>query len=332
MKTIKNLLITGVLVITLCGCGTSESNTVNSATTAGDESVEITIAYQSSVGYAPLIVMKENHLIEDAYNGDISVNWVEMSNGSEINEGLVSGSIDVGTMGVPVAITGIQAGSPYKIAFGLSAQPYSILTNSDSINSLADISESDQIAITNINSQPHILLAMAAKAELGDAHALDNNLTVLGNADGYTAIVSGAVACHMVISPYNFMEISNEDVAIHEIEISDAIWPAENTALVGVVAEKLKEDSPEVYEALLSAIDSAMLYISENPENTAEMLAKGYDASSDEILVWIQDERSSYNSELYGVMSMADFMVEEGFLENGPSSISDLVYDNVKGD
>lgn len=332
MKKYKILLIIGLLAIALCECGQNAGDTANSTETIGNEVVRITIAYQSSVGYAPLIVMKENHLIEDAYAGDIYVNWVEMNNGSEINEGLISGSIDVGTMGVPVAITGIEAGSPYRIAFGLSAQPYSILTNSDNINSLTDISASDQIAITNINSQPHILLAMAAKAELGDAHALDSNLTILGNADGYSAIISGAVSCHMVISPYNFMEINNKGTTIHEIKISDDIWPAENTALVGVVTEKLQKNSPDIYEALLTAIDNAMLYIAENPESTAEMLAEGYDASPDEILTWMQDTRSSYNSELHGVTSMANFMVKEGFLENGPSSINELIYENVRGD
>lgn len=327
MKKITSLLLAVTLTLVLCACGTAKD-----AQTDSSKNAEITIAYQSSVGYAPCIVMKENKLIEAAYDGDITVNWVEMKNGSEINEGLVAGSIDVGTMGVPVAITGIQAGSPYKIAFGLSAQPYSILTNSDSIISLSDVSDSDQIAITNINSQPHILLAMAVKAELGDAHALDKNLTVLGNADGYSAIISGAVTCHMVISPYNFMEINNTDVSIHEIEINRDIWRAENTALVGVVTEKLKNDSPEVYNALLAAVYSAMDYIADNPEKTAEMLSGSYDASAEEILTWIQDERSSYDSELYGVMDMADFMVAEGFLDNGPASISDLVYDNVKGE
>lgn len=327
MKKIKYLLQVTTLMLLLCAC-TNKGNDQTSA----EKDVEITIAYQSSVGYAPCIVMKENKLIEDAYNGSITVNWVEMKNGSEINEGLIAGAIDVGTMGVPVAITGIQAGSPYKIAFGLSAQPYSILTSSDNINSLHDISDSDQIAITNINSQPHILLAMAVKAELGDAHALDKNLTKLGNADGYSAIISGTVPCHMVISPYNFMEQNNTEVSIHEIEISPDIWPIENTALVGVVTEKLRDENPEVYDALIEAVDNAMKYIADNPEKTAEMLSGSYDASATEILTWIQDERSSYDSTLHGVMDMVEFMVAEGFLDNGPSSIKDIVYSNVKGE
>ncbi len=293
---------------------------------------EITINYQSSIGYAPLLVMRDLKLIESEYSGDIKVNWVEMSNGAEVNEALISGSLDVGSMGVPVAVTGIMAGSPYKIAFGLAAQPYAILSNKPEIKKLSDIGPEDQIAITNINSQPHILLAMAAKKELGDARALDANLTKLGNADGYAAMLSGAVPCQMVISPYNFMETSNKEVEIHELDVDPSVWPKENTALVSVVPEKLKNEKPEVYAAILAAVDKADQYISEHPKETADILSEGYDATPDEILEWMQDERSSYSTELKGVMNMAGFMVEEGFLDEGPSSIADLVYEGVKGD
>ncbi len=327
----KKSLKTGLcILLVLIAVFTSACSKGAESGSAGDE--EITINYQSSIGYAPLLVMKEKGLIEKAYGGNIKVNWVEMSNGAEVNEAIISGNLDVGSMGVPVAITGIMAGSPYRIAFGLAAQPYAILSNKPEIKKLSDIKSDDQIAITNINSQPHILLAMAAKAELGDARALDNNLTKLGNADGYAAMLSGAVPCHMVISPYNFMETTNEEADIHELEIDPNIWPPENTALVSVVSESLKNDRPKVYEAILTALKEADDFIKTNPEETAKILSEGYDASAEDILKWMQDERSSYSPELRGVMKMADFMVEEGFLDKGPISISELVYDGVKGD
>ena len=333
MKKTICFLLSGVLAASvLAGCGSSSSSSSSTSSDSSSEAKTITIAYQSSVGYAPLIVMKDLGLLEENYDGDVEVVWTEMNNGSQINEGLTAGSIDIGSMGVPVAITGVMAGSPYRIAAGLSAQPYSILSNQSDINSLSDITSEDQIAITNINSQPHILLAMAAKAELGDAHALDNNLTVLGNADGYASMISGAVTCHMVISPYNFMEIESEDADIHEIEIGSDIWDPANTALVTVATNDLYEKNNDLYQAYVTALDQAMEYISSNPEEVAEMLAEGYDASAEEILEWISDSRSSYSTELHGVMEMSDFMVEEGFIENGPESISDIVYDGVKGE
>ena len=329
---VSSLLFTGGCAgyLPQASSGQIASDTGSNETEA--ESEELTINYQASIGYAPLLVMRDQQLIEKAYAGDLSVNWVEMSNGAEVNEALISGDLDVGSLGVPVAVSGVMAGIPYKIAFGLASQPYAILSSDPEIKTLADIKENDQIAITNIDSQPHILLAMAAKSELGDAHALDDNLTKLGNADGYTAMLSGAVTCHMVISPFNFMETSNDEISIHELPVGSDIWPAENTALVSVIPERIVNEKPELYDAILKAVDEADQFILSHPEEAAEILAQGYDATPDEILTWMQDERSSYSTELKGVMNMADFMVEEGFLDEGPASINELVYDNVKGE
>ena len=299
----------------------------------GQDAKEINIAYQSSIAYAPMLVMKDQGLVEKHYDGDVTVNYNLMANGAEINEAIISGSIDVGCMGAAPVLTGIGAGVPYKIFTGLSSQPYAILTNQDDIKTLEDITSDDQIAITNINSHPHILLAMAAKEYLGDAHALDSNLVVLGNADGYASIVSGAVQCHMVISPYNFMEAANEETAIHEIEVGKDVWPNGNTFIVGVVGTDFHDKDPELYQALCDATEEAMQYIEEHPEETAELLAEGYDASAEEILAWMQDERSSYSMELKGILELAGFMGEEGFLDKSkvPEQLSDIAFDNVQG-
>ena len=319
------LLVAAMVTCVFTACGSKDAENT-------DKKAEITIAYQPSIGYAPLLVMKEKGLIEKAYDGDIKVNWKEMNNGSEITEALTAGSLDVGCVGVPVAVTGIKAGSPYRIAFGISAQPYAIQTNNPDIKSLKDITKKDQIGITNINSQPHILLAMWAKNELGDAHALDGNLTVLSNPDGYSSIVSGAVSCHMVISPFNFMETASKEKAIHEIPVDSSVWADDNTALVAIATQSLKNDRPEVYEALIQAADDADQYIADQPEEVAKILAKDYDASDEEILSWMQDSRSSYVTSIKGVMQMAKFMEDEGFIEEAPKNIDEIVYDNVKGE
>lgn len=322
-KKVTGIIVTVSLIAGLTACSGGDKETKN-------EAEKLVIAYQSSIAYAPLVVMKEQKLIEKYYGKDLSVDWKIMANGSAINDGITAGSVDVGAMGVAPAITGMKAGIPYKIFAGMSSQPYGILTNKKEINSLKDITSDDQIAITNINSQPHILLAMAAKAELGNARALDGNLTVLANADGYSSILSGAVSCHMVISPYNFMELENEKV--HEIEVGEDVWPNGNTFIVGVASTKLKEEKPELYDALCKAMEEAVTYIDNNQEATAKLIAQDYDASEKEILSWMQDEGSNYTTKLQGVMELSNFMVEEGFLENGPKDIHEIAFDNVQGE
>lgn len=321
MKKFVALVMVAVMCLSITACGGSKDEA------AGTE--KLAIAYQSSIAYAPLLVMKEQKLIEKHYGKELEIDWQELANGAAINEAFTAGTLDIGAMGVGPAITGVMAGLPYKIFAGLSSQPYAVLTNQEDIKTLKDIKSDDIVAITGLGSQPHVLLAMAAKAELGDAKALDSNLQVLPNADGFTSIKSGAVQCHMVISPYNFMEEKEEN--IHEIEISKDVWPNGNTFIVAVASEKLKENTA-LYEAVCKATEEAMTYIEENPEQTAKILAAGYpDATEEEILSWMADERSNYTTKLQGVMDLSNFMVEEGFLEKGPSDVSEIVYDNVEG-
>lgn len=119
----------------------------------------------------------------------------------------------------------------------MAAVSCGIQTNDSSIKTLKDIKSSDQIVVTQVNSQPHILLAMAAKKELGDAHALDANLVAMANADGYSALMSGAVQCNMVLAPYNLMEVKEDN--IHEIPVSEDVWAKGDTSIVGIASEKV---------------------------------------------------------------------------------------------
>ncbi|MCD7797661.1 MAG: ABC transporter substrate-binding protein [Clostridiales bacterium] len=269
-KKILSLILAGAFVFSFAGCSSSSGNVDSDGDSA--EAETLVIAYQQSVGYAPVIVMQQQNLIESCYDGDVTVEFVEESSGSTINDAVTSGSYDIGFMGLPPAIMGVKAGVPYKIFAGLSAQPYAIMTNDDSINSLSDIQSDDLIATNAINSQGHILLAMAAKAELDDATALNANLTVLANPDAYTSLITGSVDCHIVISPYCFMEADIEGV--HEVEISEDIWPVGDTSLVGVASTELYEENPDLYNAVCEALDQAVTYVNDNPEETAEILTE----------------------------------------------------------
>lgn len=145
-----------IMAVSLSACGGGDSS-------EGGE--QITVAHQYGMAYAPFEVMKEQKLIEKYYDG-VEVEWATLNSGSAINEGFASGDVDVGGMGVAPAITGVTSGVPYKIAANMSAQPHKIMSNDDSINSLADIGSDDRIALVNIGSIQHILLAMASEAEL----------------------------------------------------------------------------------------------------------------------------------------------------------------------
>lgn len=320
-KKVLAMMMIAVMVLSLAACGGSDDSTGSGKTT-------LTVAHQYGMAYAPLEVMKQKKLIEKYYDG-VEVEWSTLNSGSAINEGFISGDIDVGAMGVGPAVTGVTSGVPYKICSNMSAQPHKIMTNNSKIKSLKDITD-EKIALVNIGSFQHILLAMAAKEQLGDAHALDNNIVAMSHPDGMTSLLSGSVDCQLTTSPYVFKEA--EEDGISEVEALESVWPSGNSFIVAVASQTLHDDNPELYDAVVKALAEAIDYINNNTAEAAEMLCEAEDVDAATMEKWLKDKDCVYSTETKGVMDMAKFMDEEGFLEkDGPKEFSDLAFDNVKG-
>lgn len=334
-KRIFIMVVTVITAMGMCfamtGCGGSEGSGE-----AADGTKTLNIMQQYGLAYAPFQVMEEQGLVEQAYKEatgeELEVNYSVLNSGSTINESFASGDVQVGAMGVAPAVTGVMTGVGYKICSNMSAQPHKLMTKADSgIKTLKDVKKSDQIALVNIGSIQHILLAMACEEQLGDAHALDNNILATAHPDGMVALENGQVAAQLTTSPYTFME---EEEGMVEVDAIKSVWPEGNSFIVAVASEQLYNDDPELYAAVVQGISDAIDFINENPEEAAEILASddSIDQDADTVLSWLNDSACSYSTELTGVMTMADFMAKNGFLEvDGPASISDLVFDGVKG-
>lgn len=328
MKRIKKITVITfacIMAVVMTACGGSNQKAENKS--------KLVIRYQKSIAYAPVMIMAEKNLISKYYDKEIEVDCQVEKDGNTIKEGVSSGNIDIGTVGLPPAVVGILSGSKYKIFTGISSQPYSIVTNQKDIHSLKDIKEQKiQVGVLSTNSQGHILLGLAAKAELGDAHAFDNILNPVDNASGFDGIKSGSIKVHVVISPYNFKELAVDGT--HEVPVSEDVWVPGDTSIVGIASQDLYDHHRDLYDAVYKALEEAMTYVKENPEETAELVKEKLelDDSVEEIVTWMTDSKSQYDTELQGVGNFVQFMQDEGFLENEYSgNLSDLIYDGVKG-
>jgi NitT/TauT family transport system substrate-binding protein len=355
-RRIVSILLAAVMTIGLSACGSNadsstdkDSNATaeedaaaaeNEDSTAEEpaaddttaEAAELTIAYQPGIIYAPITIMKEQKLIEKHYGGEVSIEWSELYSGAAINEAITAGDIDVAALGVAPAVVGVQAGVPYRIFSSISSVPYGIMTNIKGATSLKDFKEgTDQIALVAQNSYPHIVLAMAAKAELGDAHALDTNLVALSIPDGYSAMVSGTIKGQVASAPYNYLLEEKEGMST--IKVADDVWPEGDSGIIGIAATSLYEDQPKLYEALCAAMQEATDFINNNTDEAAAILAKDYDdVTPEQMAEWLKAPKTVFSTKLQGIMKTAKFMVDEDFTDKVPENFSDLVYDNVKGD
>src|SRR6266852_3928351 len=73
------------------------------------ETGSVVVAHQYGLAYLPLMVMREQKLLEQqakaAGLGDITVTYATMSGPGLINDGLISGTVQFGAVGPPSLVT-----------------------------------------------------------------------------------------------------------------------------------------------------------------------------------------------------------------------------------
>lgn len=339
-RVLKTIAAGICLAVLLTGCGDKDKVQETSGgqkdagqeQSAGGETSELNLAYQYGVAYAPLSIVKEQELIEKAYEEatgkKVTVTWNQMSSGADINTGISAGSIDAGFMGAAPAITGVTKGVGYKIFTNLSGQEHGLMTNDENIKSFDDlIGSSNQIALVNIGSIQHILLAMALENAGYDPHALDANIVAMAHPDGMAALESGNASCHLTSNPYIFKERQEEN--LHEIMDVTQAWGIDDSFIVGVASETMHDNDPDLYQALCSAIEKAVNYINDNQEEAAKITCEFDGNSEQEELEYIQ--KSKYTIETSNLFELASFMARTEFIESAPESYESLVFENVSG-
>ena len=79
------------------------------ATPAAAEVNELKIGKQYGLPYIQFVIMEDGKLIEKHAKlqglGDIKVDWATLGGPAQINDGIISGAIDVGAVGLPNLIT-----------------------------------------------------------------------------------------------------------------------------------------------------------------------------------------------------------------------------------
>ena len=115
----------------------------------------------------------------------MKVEWATLGGPAQLNDGIISGAIDIAGVGLPNLITmweKTRTNAKVRAIAGLNFMPLLLLTRDPKIKTLKDYGEKDRIALPSVKiSMQAILLEMAAAKEFGEgelrearsAHRLD---------------------------------------------------------------------------------------------------------------------------------------------------------------
>lgn len=314
------LAITLLVTLSIAGC----SNQAAQQTTAK----KISIAEQYGLAYAPLQIIKENKLLDKNLPG-IQVEWQQLNNTAEIREAMLANRVDAGFMAIPPFLIGWDKGMEWKIASGLSSSPVGLVTHKQNVKSLKDFTSSDRIAVPQPGSVQHILLAMAAERELADPKKLDNLLVTMNHPDGMNALLAKKdISAHFTAMPYLFKELENKDM--HQIISGREAFGSDFSFIVGVTTKRLHDNNPEVYQAFVASIKEAVDFIKNNPEKSAEILAKDYKMSREEVLKYLTWGQTEYTTTVKGISKFSSFMAKTGYISKPVNQAKDVLWEDVK--
>lgn len=299
------------------------------------EAQTVRIAHQIGVIFSPIMVMKELNLLEAAGKTagmDIKPEWISFSSGSAVNDSVISGNVDIATVGLPnFLILWSRAGGKVKALSAISGVKSVLVTRDPAFKTLKDVKPSNRIAVPTLKvSNQALWLQMAAEKAFGDFTALDKNTVQLGFVDAMQALMtkSGAIDTFFAGPPYYTEAL--KDPGVHEITNSLEIT-GRNTSLLSFTTARYHDANPKVMAAFLDALAEAQRIIREEPKRAAALYLKstGEKYSADDVAAQMQAEGSVFQLMPLAVGVTAGFMHKVGLIPLAPKSWRDFFFDDI---
>lgn len=283
----------------------------------------ITIAYQPGLGYSPLLITKQQKLLEKKFP-DKRFTWKALNSGSAIRDGMLAGQIQIGAGGIGPFIVGHAQGVPWRIVTGLDDADLHLMVKDPKIRKLADLKGKGKIATPGPDSIQAVVLRKAAAEELGDAKAFDSQLVAMGHPDGLQAMESGQIAAHLTSPPFQSQEAES---GAHKILGSTDVF-GEHTFNGVYAIDAFEKDNREVIDVLREAVAKSVELLNDDPAAAAKILAAEGSAgdSAEKLQKQITADDITFTIKPRGYLEFGTFMKQVGLVDKKPGKASDLFF------
>src|SRR5882724_6872360 len=250
---------------------------------------EIRIARQFSMGYLQFNVMEHEKLLEKhaAANGlkDLKIVWATFNGPDAMNNALISDSVDIVAGGVPGLVTlwarTKGTANEVKGITALTSQPIYLNTRSESIKSIADLKDSDRVAVPAVKvSLQAVLLQMAAAKMFGQTNyaKLDPLTVSMSPPDSTIALLAGSNEINCVFSVPPFQQQQLDKPGVRTILNSFDVMDGPSTFTVAWTTARFRDKNQVLYKALIAALKEATAIVDKDRSRAASY--------------WIEDVKS----------------------------------------
>jgi ABC-type nitrate/sulfonate/bicarbonate transport system substrate-binding protein len=284
-----------------------------------------------SAAYAPLLQMRERHMLEEALPG-LTVEWKIIPTADDVHDALHNGGLEL-AVGPPTAfLLAREAGLPVRLVSGISALPCAVVGRAG-LHSLRGLRPGDRIAVPEGTSLEAAVLQLVALRELGDSRALDGNLLERSHVEALPAIRLGKdVAAHVTITP--FLELELEGTGPERLVDSRDLFGGLPTSALVYALPSLRERAGPALAAFTDALADAARLAAADPIGTARLLSEADELRAPPERIGEILARSGWQPgpRLAGVVRIAELWRQTDRLRRTPTSWAELAFDGVPGD
>jgi len=315
-----------VLLATLAAPASAEVNTLR-------------IGKQYGLPYIQFVIMEDGKLIEKHAKlqglGDIKVDWATLGGPAQINDGIISGAIDIGAVGLPNLITmweKTRTNVKVRAIAGLNFMPLILVAHDPRLKSLKDYGEKDRIALPSVKiSMQAILLEMAAAKEFGQANyeKLDPLTVSMGHPDAFTALNSGTeVQSHFSSAPFQNRQLKMP--GYHQVISSYDIIGPHSVSCISMQT-KFHDGNPKLVAAILDAMREATAWIKADKRAAAEAYLRITKDKMpvDEMVAILNDPTMVITIVPKGADKISEFLAKVGRIKAKPDRWQDYYFGDV---
>jgi NitT/TauT family transport system substrate-binding protein len=307
------------------------------ATPARAEVSEVHIVRQFGIGYLPLTIMLHEKLVEKhaAKAGlSLTTRWSVLGNAVPINDGLISGTIHVGSGGIaPMAIAWdkTRGNVDIKGIGALCALPI-FLVGRHPYKSVKEFTDQDRISMAGAGQSiqtMYLQMEVAKVYGIAEYKKLNPLFVNLSHPDGLAALLSGQqVTASFLSPPFQYRALEK---GMHKILSSYDVMGGPASFLSVWSTGKFRTENPKAFKAVVDAFREATNLINTNRRRAAEIYAAdtGGKETVEETERQLGDPEFIFDLGPKKLIKLTDFMNAAGTIKGKPASWKEMFFPEV---
>jgi NitT/TauT family transport system substrate-binding protein len=298
---------------------------------------EVHIVRQFGIGYLPLTIMLHEKLVEKhaAKAGlSLTTKWSVLGNAVPINDGLISGTIHVGSGGIAqmvIAWDRTRGSVDIKGIGALCALPI-FLVGRHPYKSVKEFTDQDRISMAGAGQSiqtMYLQMEVAKVYGIAEYKRLNPLFVNLSHPDGLAALLSGQqITASFLSPPFQYRALEK---GMHKILSSYDVMGGPASFLSVWSTSKFRSENPKAFQAVVDAFREATNLINTDHRRVAEIYSAdtGGKETVAETEQQLADPEFIFDLGPKKLIKLTDFMNASGTIKGKPTSWKEMFFPEV---